>query len=505
MPSKSIGGLHATVTANAEQFVSEFKRADRESQNHASQIEGTVDGLVKRLEHKFSARHFGYDILQGLGIGSGMAVAEKISEKIVDHYKEAAEAAKSISDSIERQLEATRRLIALNQTQPQQLGTLQAQMADMEKQRAELLGRHTTQEFKGGIGLDAFTLVDSKRFFREANDEEKKQAAELAAKMEELGIKIREMQIKIAEANKKAADAQALLTQKGVDYAAVKEITADQEAAAAGELAKFNEELNTSAEKYRSLGDPMHQYQMDLEEVARLQRLDKLTAQEAADARWAINRKMDEVTLARVKGKGPDYGAIKDIGDASAEELKVIEKNSYEIDRIVGNTADNITNAFIDAASGSSDAWRNLADTIIRELLRIAIQIEVIKPLLNGLGDAIGSTGFWGSLGSALSSYGSATKALGGDVEAGVTYRVNESGEEFFRSGTGGTIIPAGISRSMAEGQKKGDVLVNVTNHIGSGVTRQELASVIPGIIKTAQAAVADAVQRGGGYRKAFT
>jgi hypothetical protein len=43
-----------------------------------------------------------------------------------------------------------------------------------------------------------------------------------------------------------------------------------------------------------------------------------------------------------------------------------------------------------------------------------------------------------------------------------------------------------------------------IHNHFATGVTRAELASIIPGIVNQTKAAVADAVRRGGSYRRAY-
>ncbi len=116
---------------------------------------------------------------------------------------------------------------------------------------------------------------------------------------------------------------------------------------------------------------------------------------------------------------------------------------------------DGIADAIVNAKN-LGDVFKNVAKQIIADLIRIAIQQQIVNALQSSLfsfGGLFSSAS--AGVGSAGSALGSAIgkipgRASGGPVEAGRLYRINESGMEGFVPATSGTIIPAGQMNAIA-------------------------------------------------------
>ncbi len=131
-----------------------------------------------------------------------------------------------------------------------------------------------------------------------------------------------------------------------------------------------------------------------------------------------------------------------------------------------------------------SDVLRNLG----QDLLSILVRDQITSPMAKMI-----SGGFT----SFISGFGGA-RADGGPVAGGTPYMVGERGPEMFVPGRSGSIVP---NHALGGG---GGIAVYQTNNFASGVTRQEVAAILPEMIESSKRAVIDAVARGGGFRKAF-
>lgn len=105
---------------------------------------------------------------------------------------------------------------------------------------------------------------------------------------------------------------------------------------------------------------------------------------------------------------------------------------------------DGLTDAIMGTKS-LGETFRNVANQIISDLVRIGIQQAITKPLANALfgGGGLGSL-FGGGAPTDLlggTPFGGG-RAGGGAVSAGRAYRVGESGEEFFFPDRSGVIVP---------------------------------------------------------------
>lgn len=160
----------------------------------------------------------------------------------------------------------------------------------------------------------------------------------------------------------------------------------------------------------------------------------------------------------------------KAIGDALVGGLKKLE--------------DGLTDVIMGAKS-VKDAFKDMAKSVIRDLIRIQIQRTITGPLAGGMADMFGKL---------------QPKAIGGAVQANRGYLVGERGPEMFVPNAAGSIVP---NKNITGG----GVTVNQTVNISTGVSqtvRAEITQMLPQIQDAAKAAVVDARRRGGSFAGAF-
>jgi hypothetical protein len=153
---------------------------------------------------------------------------------------------------------------------------------------------------------------------------------------------------------------------------------------------------------------------------------------------------------------------------------------------VAANGLKSLTDGITDAITGAKslgDVFKHVANQIISDLIRIAVERAIIEPLANAL--------FPGSGAIAGSIFG---RASGGHVNGGQMYRINESGspgraEGFVPQGSG-TVIPLGrMSAAMAGG---GTTVIHQSFNLDAryGITTPELIRYVN---QTAQSAAASA------------
>jgi hypothetical protein len=132
--------------------------------------------------------------------------------------------------------------------------------------------------------------------------------------------------------------------------------------------------------------------------------------------------------------------------------------------------------------------------------------ISSIAGLFGGSGAGTGNSGGSGG-GSTLSSIVGLASTIGGFFAdggrppLGRVSVVGEEGPELFVPDTAGTVVP-NSALQMAGGGSAPNVTVN--NNFTAGVTRAELASVLPQLQKNVMKGVVEGVQRGGAFRTAI-
>lgn len=184
-------------------------------------------------------------------------------------------------------------------------------------------------------------------------------------------------------------------------------------------------------------------------------------------------------------------GTISDFNDGTKTALQ-------EITAAVKGWGDQFTNQIADMVMKGKGSFKDLADSIIRDLVRIWVQQNITRNLITSTGTAgpwvQGLAGLFGS-GSGTSA---TPHALGGAVTAGAPYLVGEHGPELFVPDLGGRIIP--------NGQLAGGPNVTVQMTVNAGVSqtvRAEMMALMPSITDRAKQGVLAAIDRGGRYAQA--
>ncbi len=177
----------------------------------------------RRLGKKFSLPDIGKEVLAGLGLGSGYALAERAASLIEGYYEQAAEHAKAIAEASERSLAAVEKAMRLRRTDEQELGVLQERQKSELKTLAELnapkfqnVTERVLVQAPGNIlsphgaiiGYQQAVYAD-RTVSRPVpqSEKDKKEAADLKAKTDERDNEITELKKKIA-ADKNNFDAE---------------------------------------------------------------------------------------------------------------------------------------------------------------------------------------------------------------------------------------------------------------------------------------------------------
>lgn len=262
---------------------------------------------------------------------------------------------------------------------------------------------------------------------------------------------------------------------------------------------------------------------LDLQQEEERARLDAAIAAgqiaDAAKARASLSRKQ----AAERKGLAQDQQG------PGARYLSDLRKDADQLNEAYQNVAvdglKSLNDGLVDAIMGSKslgDVFKSVANQIVADLLRIAVQRAVITPLANaifgnssgGAGIAAGAAsmglqgtgGIFGSpggiLGGVLTGLGGLFgRASGGYVAPGQMVRVNESAptgrvEGFMPTG-GGRIIPLGQMNTLAQGGGgQGDGVVTVRLDLSGDIDariQQVSAGVAVEVVRSSAPALIDA------------
>lgn len=175
---------------------------------------------------------------------------------------------------------------------------------------------------------------------------------------------------------------------------------------------------------------------------------------------------------------------------AAQKDLNVATKQYGDLWNELGSSiAQNIVSGI---EAGKS--FKNIIDQIITSVIKLIIEQEIEKPMASMFSSGIGAIG--GAIIGAM--------ATGGPYVANQPFIAGEDGPELINpGGQSGSVMNAGDTARMG-GSGGTNLNTNVTNNFGGGMSRAEVASLIPGIVQQSRAAVMDAVRRGGAYRQTF-
>ena len=196
-----------------------------------------------------------------------------------------------------------------------------------------------------------------------------------------------------------------------------------------------------------------------------------------------LNEKLKEVT-GTVVVQEKKFEALRQGFDDYASTIPSMDKAISDISNKGMKSFEDALVGIIDGTKSAKDAFKDMARSIINDLIRMAIQQSITGPLASAL-----------SLGTPTSH------AIGGSVQSGRMSVVGERGPELFLPNSSGTIVP---NNKMGGGS---GVTVNQTINISTGVAqtvRSEVAQLLPQIQDAAKSAVLDARKRGGSFSTAF-
>lgn len=180
-----------------------------------------------------------------------------------------------------------------------------------------------------------------------------------------------------------------------------------------------------------------------------------------------------------------------------------------DFQRVAVSGLDHLNEGIVDAITGAKslgDAFHNIANQIIADLVRIAVQQAIVAGLnaiMSGGGNGGTSGGFSGFISSIFG--GAPGRASGGHVIAGNVYQVGERGIELFKPSQSGQIIPnnrVATTQGGAPGGGYGGTIMNV-NVVAPGANaqtveliRQTLSDSAPTLIAAAQRATIQTLGR---------
>lgn len=255
-------------------------------------------------------------------------------------------------------------------------------------------------------------------------------------------------------------------------------------------LEKYNERLNeialayeknaNAAEKMAAQAAALKEYNKALEEKNRL-------SSKAEQAKLFLDdegklyddnaKKIADVTagLKELREKG-----VIDLNQYNAA-LKRVHFEYSSLGTVTRSFAESVSQNWKDVIMGSQtfsqaihNIWKNLADQIISELMRIYVTQQIVRLATVYLGNigntttavaGAGSTNMVSNTATSPAGWSNTTTtmpgmATGGRIAAGDTVRVNEDGQEFFTPSVDGYIINARQTANMMGETRKSQAMV---------------------------------------------
>lgn len=220
------------------------------------------------------------------------------------------------------------------------------------------------------------------------------------------------------------------------------------------------------------------QYARDMEKV-------KQITLEVASAEDTFIAKQNELNRLLSTGQlGPDtyFKALEKAGDDMRKTVQGGNQDFEQLKFAVQGWGRAATDALVDFAVSGKGSFSDFAESVLKDILRMYVQMQLITPLLQSLpGLSFGGAGGGASATSAAASsvfsgLFKGGRAIGGPTSPNSLYQVNERGTpELFSSGgkqfllTGnqsGQVTPTQVGRA---GGGMGNVIVNLVEAPGKG------------------------------------
>lgn len=201
----------------------------------------------------------------------------------------------------------------------------------------------------------------------------------------------------------------------------------------AASLRAQDEEIEKYAQGIRDAMDPAQKFREELERIAALEHAGRLSAGEARFQTDRVQGQIDEIEIARINESGA-LSFFEGLDEKSRKNFERMKRNAEAWETAVTGVFMDVSNragdAFADMVLNGGNAFASLADIAVKQILRIAVQMAIINPLMNML---FGGFSGWKPLATFF-------RAEGGPVEYGRSYIVGERGPELFTPGASGQI-----------------------------------------------------------------
>ena len=218
----------------------------------------------------------------------------------------------------------------------------------------------------------------------------------------------------------------------------------------------------------------------------------------------AVKPEIDEVTLSLdgqvkiLKGLKKSSDDVNEsltsaFGQKGQKKLDAFEKSLTDVGSKMADVVikgfKGMENALVDFVMTGKLSFKSLADSIIKDMIRIAIQQTIMAPftswfggLFSGGGKSIGT-----QVGSNLAGHLAGKRAMGGPVGAGRSYLVGERGPELLRLGSkGGHVTPnhqlgntSVVINVDAKGQQQVQGNQEQANQLGRAISQAVTAELV--------------------------
>lgn len=235
----------------------------------------------------------------------------------------------------------------------------------------------------------------------------------------------------------------------------------------------------------------------------------ELGAEQAAAAFGELGNQTLKIDVAPVQELEKSASTLGNL----AQPIRLAKNGLVEYARAAKDVRENMRSAALDGVERLADtltdvamrtttvkdAFRSMASSIVRDLVRIGIQRQITGPLAAALFGGLQQAPAQASV-PRIGGAQQTARAIGGPVQRGGTYMVGERGPEMFVPSRSGSIVP--------NNQMGGDGVTIVQNiNLSTGVqqtVRAEVMNMMPQIGNAAKSAVLDARRRGGNFAAAF-
>lgn len=460
----SLPPVSAKLVADAEQFIAEFRRAERAAQGTSSKVSAEVDKLSRSLEKKFSLSDIGKSLLSGFGLGSGFAVLNTTMGLVTQAFEE--HKAKLV------EIDGTWAAI-LSKSKEYQHGLMapKDQVADLEKELEGLQKRYLEIVKPKVIEFQTFTpdgqVTTGKSVSNFGTTDDMLQVAKNLQVQQEIAIRLEAARKKQSDEEHKSSEQ----TKRDMEeIARLAERTW-------GEMEKLNLAMISEMpaqnfeERRRVIVKMMYDTQISMEAGSKA--LKELAADQE---RWTANA--TKAAEENMKIWAEFFDTVSDAGVTQAIE------NNREYAKDMKDSmvyfADGVE-SFLDDAIARGKDFGDVISDLGNSIVSTFLKLSVVNPLMNSI---FGGAKGWTALPTLFGF------ADGGRPPVGRASLVGERGPELFIPDTAGTVVP---NHELGGG---GDSF-SFTYNFASGVQRSEIMPMLKMQERSIISRIVDAQRRG--------